>query len=167
MLLLSVSGCDESAENDKITVMKPPSTTTTENIEAPESTQSDTEETQSAEEPVTEEAASEPDESEAPVSDEPADVPVEAKTEDPYAGYAKDNYQEDPWEFIGGVQQAIRESKTVEEMYRALAEFDSEGRIDKVDISIKGEPVTKGTLTPGMSFCVYYDDEASWFNFQY
>ena len=83
------------------------------------------------------------------------------------AGYGKDNYQEDPAEFIGGVQQIIQDSATVEEMYQALEKFDTEGRIDKVRISLDGKPVTEGRLVQGTSFKVYYDNEASWFEFQY
>lgn len=78
---------------------------------------------------------------------------------------AKDNYQDDPAEFIFGVQHIIQDSDTVEEMYQALAEFDTEGRIDKVLLSFDGVPVNDGDIRQGMFCEVYYDNEAGWFNF--
>lgn len=70
-------------------------------------------------------------------------------------------------EFIFGVEKAIKASATVEEMYRAVEKFDTEGRIDKILISLDGKPVTEGRLVQGLSFEVYYDNEMSWFEFQY
>ena len=80
-------------------------------------------------------------------------------------GYGKDNYQEDPAEFIFGVQHIIQDSDTVEEMYQALAEFDTEGRMYKVLLSYNGVPVTEGDIKQGMYCEVYYDDGTSWFDF--
>lgn len=157
LLLLSVSGCEKSAGNDNVAVVKPPSTTTAENIEAPESLQPDDGEITSDEEPVTEKTDYKPDES--------SDVSAEGETDDPYAGYGKDNYQEDPAEFIFGVQHIIQDSHSIEEMYQALAEFDAEGRIDKVLLSFDGVPAADGDIRQGMYCEVYYDNETSWFNF--
>ena len=88
-----------------------------------------------------------------------------------YAGHVKEtyeNYQDSgEGEFIGGVQRVVKESATVEEMYQALEKFDTEGRIDKILISFDGRPVTEGRLVQGLNFEVYYDNEASWFIFQY
>ena len=156
LLLLSVSGCEKSAGNDDVTVVKPPSTTTAGNTEAPESLQPDDGEITSDEEPVTEKTDYEPDES--------ADVSAEEETDDPYAGYVKEDYQ-DPAEFIFGIQHIIQDSHTIEEMYQALAEFDAEGRIDKVLLSFDGVPVTDGDIRQGMYCEVYYDNETSWFDF--
>ena len=164
-LLLSVSGCGKSAENDNITVMKPPSNTTTENTGSQESVQSDDEEITSDEEPITEENVNETDESEEPVYDGAADIFSDEETEEPFAGYVKCTY--DPWEFIDGVERVIQNSDTIEEMYQALEEFDTEGRIDRVVISFRGKPVTEGRLVDGMWGEVYYDNEESWFNFKY
>ena len=79
---------------------------------------------------------------------------------------AKTDHQ-DPAEFIFGVERIIKESATVEEMYQALEKFDTEGRIDKILISLDGKPVTEGRLVQGLNFEVYYDNETSWFEFQY
>lgn len=163
-LLLSVSGCGKSAENDNITVMEPTGNTTTENAEAQESIQPD-EEPLSFADPAPTEYTVEPDKSEEPVPDEAAGVPAEEETEEPFAGYVKCTY--DPWEFIDGVERVIQNSDTIEEMYQALEEFDTEGRIDRVVISFRGKPVTEGRLVDGMWGEVYYDNEESWFNFKY
>ena len=80
-------------------------------------------------------------------------------------GNGKDNYQDDPAEFVFGVQHIIQDSDTVEEMYQALAEFDTEGRIDKVLLSLDGVPVADGDIRQGMYCEVYYDNETSWFSF--
>ena len=161
LLLLSISGCQESGKNDKVTVMQTLGTVSTENTNGSESVPSDSEKKQPVEEPA--ETVSEPDKSEEPVSEEAAGV-SEEETDDPYGGYVKEDYQ-DPWEFIGGVQQTIKESATVEQMYRKLEEFDIEGRIDKVLLSFEGVSITEGNIWPGMWCKVYYDDEASWFEF--
>ena len=88
-----------------------------------------------------------------------------------HADHVKETYENytdpDEGEFIGGVQRIVKESATVEEMYRALVKFDTEGRIDKVRIYLDGKPVTEGRLVQGSSFKVYYDNEASWLEFQY
>lgn len=88
-----------------------------------------------------------------------------------YADHVKETYEnyQDPGEgeFISGVQRVVKESATVEEMYQALEKFDTEGRIDKILISFDGRPVTEGRLVQGLNFEVYYDNEASWFVFQY
>lgn len=76
----------------------------------------------------------------------------------------KENYQ-DPADFIFGVQHIIQNSKTIEEMYQALAEFDTEGRIYKVLLSYNGVPVTEGDIKQGMYCEVYYDNGTSWFEF--
>lgn len=146
LLSISISGCVKSAEN--ITVMNTPGSTAAEKTGSPEITQSYKAETQPAEETTAE---------------EPAEIPTE-ETDDPYAGYVKENYP-DPAEFIFGVQQIIQDSDTVEEMYQALAEFDTEGRIDKVLLSFDRVPVADGDIRQGMYCEVYYDNEASWFNF--
>lgn len=88
--------------------------------------------------------------------------------EDQYGDYGKDNYQEDPYEFIGGIEQIVKNSDTIEGMYQALNEFDTDGRIDKILISFDGVPITaaEGELKEGMLFEVYYDNEASWFEFK-
>ena len=83
---------------------------------------------------------------------------------DPYGGKDKETYQ-DPAEFVFGIQHIIQESATVEKMYKALAEFDTEGRIDKVLLSFDGKPVTDGRIVQGLYCEVYYDNEASWFSF--
>ena len=80
-------------------------------------------------------------------------------------GGGKDNYQDDPAEFIFGVQHIIQDSHTVEEMYQALAEFDTEGRIDKVLLSLDGVPVADGDIRQGMYCEVHYDNENSSFSF--
>lgn len=88
-----------------------------------------------------------------------------------YAGHVKETYEnyQDPGEgeFISGVQRVVKESATVEEMYKALEKFDTEDRIDKILISLEGKPVTEGRLVQGLEFEVYYDNEESWFIFQY
>ena len=76
----------------------------------------------------------------------------------------KENYQ-DPADFIFGVEKIIQGSHTVEEMYQALAEFDTEGRMYKVLLSYNGVPVTEGDIKQGMYCEVYYDNGDSWFNF--
>ena len=88
--------------------------------------------------------------------------------EDQNGNYGKDNYQDDPYEFIGGIEQIVKNSDTIEGMYQALNEFDTNGRIDKILISFDGVPVTvaEGELKKGMLFEVYYDNEASWFEFR-
>ena len=77
---------------------------------------------------------------------------------------AKDNYQ-DPADFIFGVEKIIQGSHTIEAMYQALAEFDTEGRIYKVLLSSNGVPVTEGDIKQGMYCEVYYDNGTSWFEF--
>lgn len=88
--------------------------------------------------------------------------------EDQYGDYGKDNYQEDPYEFIGGIEQIVKNSDTIEGMYQALNQFDTNGRIDKILISFDGVPitVTEGELKKGMLLEVYYDNEESWFEFK-
>ena len=148
LLSISISGCGKSAEN--ITAMNTPGSTTSEKTGSPEITKSDKAETQPVEETTAE---------------EPAEIPTE-ETDDPHAGYVKETYQ-DPGEFIFGIERLVRESATVEEMYQAVEKFDTEGRIDKILISFDGKPVTEGRLVQGLSFEVYYDNEESWFMFQY
>ena len=147
LLSISISGCVKSAEN--ITVMNKPGSTTAEKTGSPKITQSDKAETQPVEETTAE---------------EPAEIPTE-ETDAPHAGYGKDNYQDDPAEFIFGVQHIIQDSDTVEEMCQALEEFDTEGRIDKVLLSLDGVPVADGDIRQGMYCEVYYDNETSSFNF--
>ena len=181
LLLLSISGCQESVENDKTIVSKPPRNTS-ENTESSESVQSDDEKTQPVEESFTSEPTDKTNKSAEPVTDESPDESNEktdtvdseytgAATDgddDPFAGYVKENNYEDPAEFIFGIQKIVLESGTFEEMYQALEKFDTKGRIDKILVSYGEAPVTaaEGELKEGMWFEVYYDDETSWFNFR-
>lgn len=168
LLLLSISGCQESEKNDKTIVSKPPRNTS-ENTESSESVQSDDEKTQPVEESfasdTTDASPDESNEKTDTVDSEYAGAATDGD-DDPFAGYVKENNYEDPAEFIFGIQKIVQKSDTFEEMYQAIEEFDTENRIDEILITYGGVPVTatEGELKQGSHFTVYYDGE-SWFTF--
>lgn len=168
LLLLSISGCQESEKNNKTIVSKPPSVTTTKNTESSESVQFSDDSSESITEseaedvltdPVSAESDNDPSASTDPVYDESA-VTIDEEV------HPRDFVDESEVEFIGAIESILKNSDTIEGMYQAIEEFDTENRIDEILITYGGVSVTatEGELKQGSHFTVYYDDE-SWFTF--